>query len=339
VANTTKDVTVVINIQKPVGRLGFGKVLILGEKAGGFDYKEYLDLASVKTDFIDSTEEYKAAQAVFAQGDQAPSVIAITCRNSTTGVGEQTQVEKLQTVIDKDWYFLISTSAVKVDVLALADEIEQDGSRQFFTRSASKTDLADFKVEDYTRTTVLYHTTISNYPEAAWVGAAGSAPVGSVTWKFKRLIGIQPLELSGTDLLAIHNLGANAYITKAGDSVTTEGKVVDAEYIDIIHARDYVKFSIEYSVQKLLNSTSKVPYTAAGIAQIEGAVRTVLQRAHNQGIIASDEDGVGLYGTTFKSRDEVDPADRAARSYNDGAFFFELAGAVHDARINGVIQF
>ncbi|MEK3725295.1 DUF3383 family protein [Paenibacillus sp. FSL H8-0034] len=337
--NSKKDVTVVIDIQKPVGRIGFGKVLILGAKAGGSEYKEYTDLAGVKADFIETTEEYKAAQAIFAQGDQAPSVIAITCRNSTTGESEETLAQRLQAVLDKDWYFLISTSAAKVDVLAVADEIEADGTHQFFTRSSSLTDLAAIKAKNYTRTTVLYHTTITNYPEAAWVGAAGSAPVGSITWKFKKLNGIQPLELSSSELLAIHNLGANAYISKAGDAVTTEGRVVDAEYIDIIHARDYVKFSIEYGVQKLLNSTPKVPYTTAGIAQIEGVVKTVLQRAHNQGIIASDEDGLGLYGTTFKSRDEVDPADRAARSYNDGSFYFELAGAVHDATIHGVIQF
>jgi hypothetical protein len=337
--STLKDVTVVIDIQKPVGRLGFGKILILGEKAGGFAYKEYPDLAGVKVDFAEGTEEYKAAKAIFAQGDKAPAAIAITCRNSTTGESEETLVERLQQVLDKDWYFLISISAAKADVTAIADEIELDGSHQFFTRSSSKLDLADIKAEAYTRTTVLYHTAISNYPEAAWVGAAGSAPVGSVTWKFKQLAGIDPMDISAVDLLAIHDLGANAYVTKAGDNVTTEGKVVGDEYIDIIHAKDYVQFSIEYSVQKLLNSTPKVPYTAAGIAQIESAVRTVLQRAHNQGIIASDSDGIGLYGTTFKSRDEVDPADRAERSYNDGSFFFELAGAVHTARINGVIKF
>jgi hypothetical protein len=214
-----------------------------------------------------------------------------------------------------------------------------DGSHQYFTRSSSTTDLAAIKAKSFTRTTVLYHTNLANYPEAAWVGAAGSAPVGSVTWKFKKLNGISPLELSATELLAIHDLGANAYVTKAGDDVTSEGKVSGDEYIDIIHAKDYVKSSIEYSIQKLLNSTPKIPYTAAGIAQIEGTVRNVLQSAHNQGIIASDENGIGLYGTTFKSRDEVNPADRAERTYNDGSFFFELAGAVHAARINGVIRY
>jgi len=340
-ANTMKDVTVVIDIQKPVGRLGFGKILILGEKAGGSAYKEYLDLTSVKADFPESTEEYKAASAIFAQGDQAPPSIAIACRDTTVGESEaaETPVERLQQVMDRDWYFLVCTSAEKADVLAIADEVELDGSHQFFTRSSSKADLAELKVEKYTRTTVLYHTDISNFPEAAWVGATGSAPVGSVTWKFKQLKGIAPLELSATELLEIHNLGANTYVTKAGYNVTSEGKVVDEEYIDIIHAKDYVRFSIEYAVQTLLNSTPKVPYTAAGIAQIESAVKTVLQRAHNQGIIASDQDGLGLYGTVFKSRDEVDPADRAERTYNDGSFFFELAGAVHSARINGVIRY
>jgi hypothetical protein len=333
-----KDVTVVIDIQKPIGRLGFGKVLILGEKASGFAYKEYSDLTSVKADFPDSTEEYKAASAIFAQGDQAPAVIAITCRNSTSGENEETLVERLEQVLDKDWYFLICTSAAKADVLAVADVIELDGTHQFFTRSSSLADLAEIKAENYTRTSVLYHTTISNYPDAAWVGATGSAPVGSVTWKFKQLQGIAPVELSGAELLNIHDLGANTYVTKAGYNTTSEGLVVNGEYIDIIHAKDYVRSSIEFGVQTLLNNTPKVPYTTAGIAQIEGVVRTVLQRAHNQGIIASDQDGIGLYGTAFKSREEVDPADRAERTYNDGSFFFELAGAVHSARINGVIR-
>ncbi|WP_342774616.1 DUF3383 family protein [Paenibacillus piri] len=338
-ATSMKDVSVVIDLQRPSGRLGFGKVLILGEKAGGSTYKEYADLSGVQADFADTTQEYKAASAIFAQGDLAPASIAIACRNSTEGENEETFVERLEQDLGKEWYFLICTSAANTDVLAIADAVESDGSRQFFTRSSTKADLTALKAKKYTRTAVLYHSDLASYPEAAWVGAAGSAPVGSVTWKFKQLNGIAPLELSATELLEIHDLGANTYVTKAGDNVTTEGKVVGDEYIDIVHAKDYMKYSIEYSVQKLLNGSPKIPYTAAGIAQIESTVRTVLQRAHNQGIIASDSDGIGLYGTTFKSRDEVDPADRAARTYNDGSFYFELAGAVHTARIHGVIRY
>nr|WP_216855362.1 DUF3383 family protein [Paenibacillus alba] len=317
--------------------MGFGKPLILGTKAGGFEYKEYLSLTAVKVDFNTTTEEYKAAASIFAQGDNAPAVIAITCRDSTAS--KETIAERIDKVIEKDWYFLISTSALIADVTVIADAIELDGTHQFFARSSTKDDLSTILAKKYTKTTVFYHATITNYPEATLIGAAGSAPVGSITWKFKTLKGITPMDISASELASIHALGAITYVTKAGDDVTSEGKVVSGEYIDIIHAKDYVQFSIGYEVQKLFNNAPKVPYTAAGIAQIESAVKTVLQRAHNQGMIASDKDGIGLYGTTFKPREDVDPADRAARTYNDGSFFFELAGAIHETRIKGVIKY
>ncbi|QOS97552.1 DUF3383 family protein [Brevibacterium sp. JNUCC-42] len=334
--DSLKDVTVIIDIQRPTGRIGFGKPLILGSKSGGFDYKEYLDVESVKNDFAETTEEYKAAKAIFNQ-DKRPETIAITCRNSSKDA--ETFKDRLESVLGKDWYFLISTTTVKEDVMELADVIETDKYRIFFARTSSKIDAAEWKEKKFTRTAVLYHEDPSTYPESAWVGRTGSAPVGSVTWKFKTLKGIKPLDVKPTELKEIHDLHANTYVTKAGDDITSEGKVLSGEYIDIMHAKDYVQFSIEYAVQKLLNSTDKVSYTDGGIAQIESVVRTILQRAHNQGIIATDKDGIGIYGTDFKQRAEVDPADRAERVYNQGSFFFELAGAIHATKIHGVMKF
>jgi len=330
------DVIVVIDIQKPTPKLGFGKPLILGASTAGKPYKTYSDIDAVKTDYATSTEEYKAALALFNQGDNAPAEIAIVSRK--TGSTPEALADLLPQLFLQDWYFLISTSATAADVIEIADAVELNNTRQFFTRSDSKTDLATIKAKKYTRTTVMYHTTINNYPEAAWIGATASADVGSVTWKFKTLKGITPLPLTSTEINEIHGLGANTYVTKAGDDVTTEGKVVGGEYIDIIHAKDYVKFSIEYAVQKLLNSAGKISYDDTGIAQIESVVKTVLQRAFNQGIIARDSDGLGMYSTTFKTRQETDPADRTARNYKGGQFTFDLAGAIHETTIRGQIK-
>ncbi|MEW9702827.1 DUF3383 family protein [Paenibacillus sp. SI8] len=335
-AATKNDVVVVIDIQKPTPKLGFGKPLILGSSTGGKSYKSYADLDAVKADYGVSTEEYKAAAAIFAQGDDAPAEIAIYSRK--TGSTPELLADALSALLLQDWYFLISTSATSADVLEIGDAVELDGTRQFFTRSDSKTDLATYKAKKWTRTAVAYHTTISNYPEAAWIGKAGSSPVGSVTWKFKTLTGISPVSLNATELNEIHGLAANTYVTKAGDDVTSEGKVVSGEYIDIIHAKDYVCASVEYAVQKLLNAAPKISYDNNGIAQLESTVKTVLQRAFNQGIIAADETGNGLYATDFKSRSEVDAADRASRMYNDGKFSFDLAGAIHQTTIRGTIK-
>jgi hypothetical protein len=329
------DVTVTINIQQPTPKIGFGKPLIIGESAAGSAYKNYADLAAVAVDFISTTEVYKAAQAIFAQGDNAPAEIAIITRK--TSETAETLSEAVARALLQDWQFLITTTAAVADVVTVAGLIEADGTRQYAARSNSLTDLATIQAGDYERTFVVYHTTITNYPEAAWVGAAGSAAPGSLTWKFKALVGIVPMSITLTEMNAIHALGANTYVTKAGDNVTSEGKMVNGEYIDIVHSEDYLIGSIQFGVQKLLNRMPKVPYTDNGIASIESAVRDVLQRAFNNGMIASDSDNTPLYGTTFKSRQEVDPADRAEREYNDGKFSFQLAGAIHKAAIVGEI--
>lgn len=62
------DVTVTIAVQQPTPILGgFGKPLILGSSTGGKNFKNYADINAVKADYPASTEEYKAAFALFAQ--------------------------------------------------------------------------------------------------------------------------------------------------------------------------------------------------------------------------------------------------------------------------------
>lgn len=59
------DVTVNIAVLKPTPILGgFGKPLILGSSTAGKEFKDYLDIDAVKTDYAASTEEYKAAAAL-----------------------------------------------------------------------------------------------------------------------------------------------------------------------------------------------------------------------------------------------------------------------------------
>ncbi|WP_301171032.1 DUF3383 family protein [Brevibacillus nitrificans] len=327
------DVTVTIDIQRPTPKLGFGKPLIIGTSAEGKDYKTYYDLEALKKDFAENTEVYKAAFSLLNQGDNSPSEFAVMQRK-TDG---ETWSDFMPKAFAKDWYFLVCTSSQVADITAIADAIEQNNSREYFFSTSSKEDLATTKAKAYTRTTALYHTTTDNYPEAAWLGAAASAEPGKITWKFKTLKGIVPLEIDETELQEIHALGANTYVTKAGDNVTSEGKTVSGEYIDLIHSRDYLVFSIQYAIQKLLNRAPKIRYDNTGIAQLESEVRTVLKRADLNGMIAHDDEGVALFSTNFKPRSQVDPADREKREYNDGTFEFELAGAIHTTKIKGTI--
>lgn len=336
--STLKDVTVTIDLVQPIGRLGFGTPLIYGAKAGGHDFKYYYELEAVKTDFSENSPEYLAAKSIFAQGDKRPDKIAIACRD-TANEEEQYFADHLETLLDKDWYFLVCTSNAKEEVLKIADVTELDASKMFFTRSDSIEDITAIKAANKERTVVFYHKDINAYPEAGLIGAVAAAPVGSVTWKFKEIKDLAPMELSATELQAIHEAGALTYVTKAGRNGTSEGKTSTDVYIDIIHAKDYVRFNMEYQLQQLLNNTPKIPYTDAGIALIEGQCTSVLKDAFNNGIIAADENGQPLYSVNFKRRNEI-PADiREKREYNEGSFEFELAGAVHTVKIKGSIKF
>lgn len=331
-----KDVNVIIEIESPTPRLGFGKPLILGSAATAKPYKTYLDLDSVKADYGETTEEYKAAAAIWAQGDYAPAEIAIA--RQKTGTEPETVSDVLGRLLKEDWYFLITTTTTQADVDEFAAAIEADGTREYFTRSSDVAAVLALKAKNYSRTTAFYHKTITNYPEAALIGRVGSAPVGSVTWKFKYLQGIEPLDLTNTELNEIHAAGAITYVTKAGRNQTSEGKTLSGEWIDVIHSKDYIRFNIEYAIQNLFADTDKVSFTDTGIAQLESVTRTVLQQGFNQNMIAADENNQPLYGTTFKPRSEIDPADRAKRVYNGGSFWFELAGAIHETTIRGVIR-
>ncbi len=328
------DVIVTIDIQRPTPKLGFGKPMIIGASASGLEYTTYADLVAVKKDFAENTEVYKAAYALLNQGDNSPAEIAIMLHKT---VGE-TAEDLVGKIFTKDWYFLLSTSTTIADITAIAEAVEQNGTRMFIAHCSDKANLATLKAKKFTRTAVFYHEDVSHYPEAAWVGRAASTAPGSLTWKNLTLRGIVPVDMDTTELLSIHDLGANTYVTKAGDDVTSEGKTVSGEYIDIIHSQDYITQSIELAVQKLFNRQDKVRYDNTGISQIEGEVKTVLKRADMNGMIARDEDGLPLYSTTFKPRSQVDPADREKREYNDGSFSFELAGAIHKTKISGVIK-
>lgn len=323
------DVTVTIDLQRPTGLIGFGKPLILTEKAGGAPYKEYADLDSFALDYPQNTEAYKAASALKAQGADAPATFAAVAYDTA---GDP--VETLGANWDKDWYFLLATESEAIITKPIADYIEEKGFKMFATRTSDEADLATLKKQEYDRTFVICHSDssqIDKYPDAAWVGSRGSLPVGSVTWKFSRLIGI------AADTQNVKFEGGNVYVNRGGEPRTSEGVVCSGEYIDVIMSKDWVQVNIENTIQRLLNNSPKVPYTNSGIAQLEAATINVLRAGFIQGIIADNSDGLPIYSTNFPTRDQISATDRAKRKYAGATFQFELAGAIHEAAIQGTI--
>lgn len=337
------DVIVNIDIKKATGlNVDFGKPLIIAEMTSAVAYKEFTSLEEVKETYTSTTDAEKKviamAEMIFSQ-EHKPKKIAIACCSPAEAEADTPAlVDLLNSVYDKDWYYLLCADNTQNTIIALADVIEANKRKMFVTRTSTESVLTSVKVKNYQRTIVFFHETVGEYADAGLVGECGAQTVGSITWKFKTINGLTPADYTQTKIDSIHENGAICYVTKAGDNITSEGITVSGEYIDVINAMDWVQFNIEYRVQKLFNANPKIPYTNNGIAMLENAVVGVLQDAYNNGMIAEDNDNLPLYSTNFPGRSETSAVERQKREYNLGTFEFELSSAVHVAVIRGYIS-
>lgn len=363
------DVTVKITLTKGVNRSGFEYPLILASKAAEEKvYTEYTDITALARDYSEDTEAYKVASKIWEQ-ENAPSRVAIysskkTARRALDDVygkgwrqlitlfGEPTEEETGGTdqegsgeeepePTERMFYAPSSgTRAVETDdtIADVAEYMEAKDDRLYFARFKSAAELTSELGELKPKRTVAFvYGGESEYPQAALVGATAGRDAGSFTYKNMILKGVIPETVPEEKLDEIHAAGGLCFVTKSGDNVTTEGKAVGGEYIDVIDSMDYIIQQIVYKTQKLLNSTPKIPYTNQGIAMLELQCLDVLKDAYEQGIISTDEEGLPNYSTDYGLRNDVPVGDKTERKYLGGKFKFELAGAVHEAAVSGEI--
>lgn len=329
------DVKVKIDLKKPVGSLGtwYPLLAVVDSTAEADLYGEYTELAELVTaGYAATSNVYKAANLMLMQNN-APSKFAVLKMKefATTSVAKY---------LDRGWRQMIFVDAGE-KAKDMAEYIETTEKMLFLTMT-DETKLATLytSIGGYDRTFVAYHTDATNYPNAvaAVVGATAGYEAGSFTYKNIIVKGVTALDISDTDLEnKVHGKGAITFLEKAGDIVTSEGKVASGEYADIVDSKDYIVHNIAYRVQKVFNVNKKVAYTNAGISLLEVAVGGVLKSAYDNGMIAEDDAGAAIYATSFKLRSETTEADRAARKYPYGQFSFELSGAIHCCEVVGEI--
>ena len=321
------DVKVKIELSKAVGSIGFGYPLLLTMAESAVAYTECYSLDEVKTaGFADTTDMYKAANMLFMQ-ENRPTKIAICASNA-----ESVQ-DAIASVVSKEWRQLVLVGVD--DYVDAADYIETTKKMMFASMAKADFDSLALTGKKYDRTVFFVNET--PYADAALVGEMAGRVVGSYTYKNKTLKGVVAEDLSDADIEALHAKGAFAYVTKAGDDVTTEGFSQSGVYIDETENMDYVIHNIEYRTQKVFNTNAKVSYDDKGIALIEAATETALKEAAVNGIIATLADGSYDYSVSFGGRSVTTEADRASRTYKYGSFKFSLAGAIHYAEISGVV--
>lgn len=330
------DVKVNIDLAKPIGQLGFGVPLILLEGAEKeVAYTEVSNIDEMQEAGIDSASvAYKAAQLLFSQAN-APKTIAVyaTASPATTALADAL-------LVDKGWRQLIvvTDGDAASTPTAISTLVEAMDGKLYFA-GLDVDDDTEIVVSGLRRTVLFYCTATEDVPVpvAALVGETAGRAAGSFTYKNRILSGVPAQDLTDSEIEAIHKKGGITFVAKAGDNVTSEGKVAGGEFIDIIDCEDYIVQQLAFRTQKVLNNAAKVPFDNNGIAMLETVAKDVLQDAYNNGMIITNEDGSPGYSVNYALREDTKATDRANRKYIGGNFSFALTGAVHQVEITGEI--
>jgi len=333
----------IVNVQisretESVDRQSFGTPLFMTEiTTVATRVKSYANIDAVADDYAATDEAYKMAAAAFSQ-EIRPDRVKIGQKADA-----ETYAEALQAVIDEDddWYGLAIESTLEADILAVAAFIEPR-VKIFIARTAdadvitnATDDVAStLNAAEYDRTAVMFHKLAgSQYIDCAWLGDCLPRDPGSQTWMFKTLNTITFDNLTAGEKDYAHGKAANTYERVAGVNITQKGTMAGEEYIDVIRGIDWLTARIKERVFTRLINSPKIPFTNAGIAVIENAVREQLDIALDQDLIAPEP----AYTVTVPDVLDTDELDRQNRQLKGVDFRARLAGAIHYVEIRGAV--
>ncbi len=363
----------IVNVTSSIGALSvargnFSTLNIITGETGVLStsdrYRLYSTIDAVADDWADTTEAYKAANTYFSQSPQ-PNALMISFRNAAT----ETITESLNAIEDiySSWYGFVFTNEVRDGVIinGAADTGPIEAAKWAQSRSkvfgnvtndadalliTSTTDVgATLEAGGYTRTFTDYSSLASEYPAASGFGRAFtvnfSQPDSTITLKFKQKPTITPeANLTSTQLNVLQGKRINAYYNVGngtnGSPIYAEGVMAAELYFDDRHNIDWLIDAIQNQVYNYLrSSTTKVPLTNRGGAQLEQQVITVLDEAVNNGMLAPGytSDDVFLprgYTTSVQAVEDIADADKQARKGPAITVTALLAGAVHSVEIN-----
>lgn len=183
----------------------------------------------------------------------------------------------------------------------------------------------------FTRSAVCFTRNMSSDWAAGLLGLQLGKTAGSSTWAFKTISGAEADVLSTTHFSAARAKRALLYTTERGVAHTWDGFAASGRYFDITHGVDFLKADIETRVYQLLLNQEKVPFTATGLAQVEGQVRAALAAAEASGLI------IPGWTVTMPSLTGYSSVDKAARILRTVKFSATLQGAVHSVTVAGVL--
>lgn len=356
-SNTLSDITIKLNIETPSVPVNLGNLALFvkGDKENLEAFKSYEELQKAygSNDLIS-----QVANGYFSQELHGDKLLIITytdvaqAASAYYGDGWEfaTVLPGVKMIPAEDGQTEAQSTTISdfTDAIALSNFIDGKNER-FAVVGVPATDetvnsIANTKKLFGNSTRTILFVAGKDQAEAEYavgglIGAVGNETVGSVTWKFRKIGGVKPVDLTVPQIQNLHDNNAFTYVTKAGLDQTSEGKTLSGEFIDALHGDDWIKASLETELQKLLSNSKKISFDSAGIAQIDATVTAVLTTATNNGIVSvNPETNAGVFNVTAASREQSSEEDIAQRNYTGLKFNYTRSGAIHTVKVNGQIN-
>jgi hypothetical protein len=262
--------------------------------------------------------------------------------NTTADTGLAADLTALVT-LNNDWFSLHLASQSTAEIQAVAARAESN--KKLFVYSTADWDVLDaaettdvasvLQTAAYDWSVGLWGARPHQHGGAAFAGKMLPTDPGSATWKFKTLAGVSADDLTTTEKTNAKNKNANVYTTVAGVNMTEEGVAASGEFVDIVRGTAWLQARICEAVFAVLVNAQKIPFTDAGIAIVENALRGQLQNAVAVGLLAATPE----FTVSVPLAADVSWADKGNRCLPDILFTATFAGAIHKvAPIQGTIS-
>lgn len=201
------------------------------------------------------------------------------------------------------------------------------------------------KTKALTRTMTLYSSQTDEYPCASIAGRAFTVNFEgtntTITMMYKQMPGITVEDLGPSQYKNMIAKNCNAFINTAGNYMFANGAMASGAWFDTIHGVDWLSNAMQTNVFNLLyQTTTKIPYTDAGVGMIVQKMEQSLRQGVRNGLLApgSTTEGEYLplgYLITTVPVSDVDAADKGNRIYNGITFKCVGAGALQGVTITG----
>lgn len=194
--------------------------------------------------------------------------------------------------------------------------------------------LDNLKTLGYSYVAGCYHPSPAQFMEVAWQGCVLSIDVGQDDWKWKVLAGIPAVNTTATHRTNLRARAANWVQNVFGVNVTMEGTLSSAGFIDNTRGIDAFVDDLSKGIFQVFLNTSAVPFTDAGIALVENAIRASAALYISKGVLSPDSKPI----ITVPDSADVSSADKALRTLPDVLFSGLLSGRIHKVNVSGVVS-